>query len=145
MREIRVSIDVYAAIWAARQPGENNEDEILRRVFAVTPNLREVESRPPRESQHVGFSDARYGVELPENFEIFRVYKGTEYRARAVAGELELINTRERYPSLNKLSRAVTGNIENAWRNWYFMGKDGQRHLIEGLRIDATRKSRHLM
>ena len=34
-RDIQVSTDVYAALWAARKPGEDNEDAILRRVLAV--------------------------------------------------------------------------------------------------------------
>nr|CAD6602918.1 hypothetical protein RTCK_01238 [Rhizobium sp. TCK] len=145
MREVLVSIDVYAAIWAARQPGEENEDQVLRRLLRVRQSEPKVDNSVKGQLPKIGFRDARYEVEMPENFEIFRVYKGTEYRARAIDGEFELLNTRKRYASLNKLSRAVTGNIENAWRNWYFTGKDGNRYLIEGLRMDATRKVRHLM
>jgi hypothetical protein len=33
MREISISIDVFAAIWAIRKPHENNEDDILSRVM----------------------------------------------------------------------------------------------------------------
>ena len=33
MREISISIDVFAAIWAVRKPNENNENDILSRVM----------------------------------------------------------------------------------------------------------------
>jgi hypothetical protein len=35
-RDIQISTDVFSAIWAARKPGENNEDAILRRLLAVS-------------------------------------------------------------------------------------------------------------
>lgn len=144
MRSIEVSIDIYAAIWAARLPGEDNEDEILRRLLGVKSQIKdEDEKNAPRNSG--GFKDARFNVEFPEGFVIFRSYKGTQYRATAKNGELILENNQTTYASLNKLSRAVSGNVENAWRNWYFTGRDGQRHLIEGLRSDAKRSVRHLI
>ncbi len=36
------------------------------------------------QSSAVGWSDPRFDISLPEGFEIFRVYKGTEYRAKAL-------------------------------------------------------------
>jgi hypothetical protein len=39
-RDIQVSTDVYAAIWAARHPGEHTEDAILRRLLAVQDEAR---------------------------------------------------------------------------------------------------------
>jgi hypothetical protein len=145
MRTIEVSVDVYAAIWAARHPGEDNEDQILRRILAVKLEVQNPTFKQMPASIWTGFKDARFNVELPEGFEIFRFYKGKEYRATATNGKLELKGTKQTYPTLNQLSRAVSGNIENAWRNWYFTGRDGQRHLIEGLRSDAKRSVRHLM
>jgi hypothetical protein len=143
MRTLEVSIDVYAAIWQRRAPGENNEDEILRRVLNVVPV--DVDDELPGLQKTVGFKDARFNIELPEGFEIFRVYKGLEYRAKASQGQWRLLSTGKSYPTLNQLSRAVSGNVENAWRNWYFMGRDSQRHLIEGVRSDAKPSYRHLI
>jgi hypothetical protein len=93
----------------------------------------------------IGFRDTKFDVSLPEGTEIFRNYKGTEYRAVATQGQLHLLSSSESFSSLNKLSRATSGNVENAWRNWYFMGKDGKRHLVEGLRSDITPNVRHLL
>jgi len=142
LRQIAASTDVYAAIWAARQPGEDTEDAILRRVLKVP--LASVESADPPASG-IGFSDPRFDITLPEGFEIFRRYKGTEYRARAVNGQWQLVSSGKAYPSLNQLGRATSGNIENAWRNWSFTGKDGKAHKIEGLRSDITPNVRHLI
>lgn len=140
IRTINVSTDVYAAIWAARRPGEESEDVILQRVLKVAPTLKEVTS-----SQSPGFSDPRFDLVLPEGFEIFRNYKHTDYRARATNGKWLLLNDGKLYPSLNQLSRASSGNIENAWRNWYFIGRDGKRYLIERLRNDVQPNVRHLL
>jgi hypothetical protein len=50
-RDIQLSTDVYAAIWAARQPGEHTEDAILRRLLGVpvqasAPNNKSTALRP---------------------------------------------------------------------------------------------------
>lgn len=140
MRTIEVTTDVYAAIWAARRPGEDSEDAILARIL----NAQPAKPTKSERSETVGFRDSRFDISFPEGFEIFRTYKGTEFRAKATGSQWHLINTGASYNTLNQLSRATSGNIENAWRNWYFMGSDGQRHLVEGLRNDVTPNVRHL-
>ena len=129
MKNVVLETDTYAAVWADRRPGEETEDAIIRRKFGVKPAL--VEKRTPAK---IGFSDYRFGIELPEGFEIFRTYKGTEYRAKAINGKWLLLSTGETYPSLNQLSRAVSSNVENAWNNWYFKGASGGRRLITEMR-----------
>lgn len=101
--------------------------------------------KEPTASQNPGFSDPRFDLVLPEGFEIFRNYKGTEFRARATGGKWLLLNNGKLFPSLNQLSGGTSGNIENAWRNWYFMGRDGKRYLIERLRNDVQPNVRHLL
>jgi hypothetical protein len=127
MRNISVSTDVYAAIWAARQPSENDEDEILRRILEVT--------SPPAEKPAAGGGvvDQRNGVSFPEGFEIFRGYRNTQYRAVATNGEWLLMNNGKRYPTLNALSSAI-GAVENAWMGWRYLDPAGRILLINALR-----------
>jgi hypothetical protein len=117
------------------------EADILARLLGV--------DRPSGEAaattNQIGFRDSRFDVTLPEGFEIFLNYKGTEYRAKASAGRWLRLDTQESFPTLNQLSRATSGNIENAWRNWYFTAKDGRRYLIEKLRNDIPKNVRHLI
>jgi hypothetical protein len=141
MRTINVTTDIYAAIWAARRPGEDSEAEILARLLGVHSQPRPTAATTDK----VGYRDSRFDITLPEGFEIFRNYKGTEYRAKATGGRWLREDTGESYPTLNQLSRATSGNIENAWRNWYFKDKDGRRHLIEKLRSDIPNNVRHLI
>jgi hypothetical protein len=141
MRSINVSTDVFAAIWAVREAGEDTEDAILARVLRVKPTP----DAQPAQGQiqaKIGFIDARNGVELPDGFEIFRTYKGKEYKAVAENGQFRLNADGKEYPTLNQLSRATSGNIENAWRNWYYTGQDGKRHLIENLRGNIRSRPR---
>ena len=133
MRQIAVSTDVYARLWAERRSGEDTEDDILRRVLNVTaPAQRAAEARPA--AKVVGFRDPRFGLELPEGFEIFRTFKGKEYRAKAVAGSWMLMDTGDLYPSLHKLGRAIGAKIENAWNNWYYLDGSVRRRLVDTLR-----------
>ena len=136
MRPIQVSTDVYAAIWAARKSGEDSEDDILRRTLGVPPAVTPT-APLPSEAPKIGFSDWRNGVKVPEGFEIFRTFKGTEYRATAKDGKWVLKNTGNTYASLNQLSAAI-GGIENAWHRWYFLDQNGRRQLIDKLREPAV-------
>jgi len=131
MRNISIETDTFAAIWGDRQPGEETEDAIIRRKFGIK---KPSPPAPPTVAPKVGFREPRYGLELPEGFTIFRIYKGTEYRAMATDGQWLLVNSGDTYPSLHKLSRAVSGNVENAWNNWYFKSRYGKRRLVSELR-----------
>ena len=128
MPSIEVDTDVYAAIWADRKPGEETEDQILARKYGISR-----ERISPVNSNRVGWADPRHGVELKEGQEIFRTYKGKQYRARATDGYLFRLDTGQKCNSLNQLSRTVHSNVENAWNNWY-VEVDGQRQLITILR-----------
>lgn len=132
MRPIQVSTDVYAAIWAARKTGEDSEEEILRRTFGVATPEAASASLPA--TVRIGFSDLRFGIELPEGFQIFRTYRGVEYRAKAINGAWMLMSSGDLYPSLNQLSRAIGTKVENAWYNWYFIDTTGRRQLVTKLR-----------
>jgi hypothetical protein len=132
MRTIQVSHDVFAAIWKLQQPGETSEDMILARHLNV-PTAKALSAGPP-----AGFRDARYGVEVPEGFEIFRTYLGTDYRAKATGGKWLLMSTGDTYASLNELSRAIGANNENAWVNWFYSDAKGERIAI-GTKRDESK------
>jgi hypothetical protein len=134
MRTIGIETDTYSAVWADRQPGEETEDAIIRRKFGVKAPAAQSEKKPAK----IGFSDYRFNINLAEGFEIFRTYKGTEYRAIALNGQWKMSNTGIMYPSLNQLSRAVSGNVENAWNNWYYLDpSSGRRRLVNELRSSS--------
>jgi hypothetical protein len=136
MRPVPLSTEVYAKIWSLHQPGEDSEDAILRRVLGVNPAAAQSAPAAPAK---IGFSDPRFKIELPEGFVISRIYKGVEYRAVARDGKWHLESTGASYSTLNQLSQAVSGNVENAWRNWYFTGQDGKRYLMLTLRNPNVR------
>jgi len=140
-KQIEVETDVFAGIWARHQQGEQDENAILRRILQIPAIPAPAKSSS---SKTVGITDSRFDIKLPEGFEVFRVYKGVEYRAKAINDGWLLASNGKTYPSINQLSKAVSGNIENAWRNWYFMGSDGKRHLVEKLRNDIVPNVRHL-
>ena len=133
MRNIQVSFDVFQAIWSARKPGQDTEDAILRGVF----RLPDASKQPQRDiTTTVGFHDPRYGVRLDPGFEIFRTYKGKEYRARAVQGFWHWNGTG--YPSLNELNKAIgIAGPENAWKAWFYTDGSRRRPLSD-LRDQST-------
>src|ERR1700733_5435636 len=118
MRNIQVSPDVFSAIWAARKPGQDDEDAILRGVF----KLPTKEAQPERDLHvSVGFHDPRYNVKLDPGFTIYRTYKGKEFTAVAVQGFWVSSADRTGYPILNELNKSIgiTG-AENAWAAWQY-------------------------
>lgn len=128
-RSFSISIDLFAFVWARRQPGEDSEDAILRRLLGLP---REPEGSSKTQPK-AGFIDERHGVSFEEGMEIFRLYKERRIRARAKDQKWIIPETGEAFSSLNLLSRAVTGSNENAWRSWYFL-RNGKRVLIDELR-----------
>ncbi len=131
MRQIAVSVDLYAKIWALRQNGEDSEDAILTRILSTNSSVLEKHRGPG--SAPEGFRDSRHGVVFPEGFEIFRRFKGADVRATASGGVWVLRRDGSTHGSLNELSRAIGAGTENAWMGWHFLG-DGQRQPISALR-----------
>lgn len=135
MRQVNLSTDVFAKIWSMRESGEETEDQILRRVLAIQEGVC---VPPANSSAGRGYRDPRSGVELPAGFEIFRRYKGKEFKARATGGGWTLINDNRFYPSLNALSQKVTDGNENAWVNWNYVSDDGEIRKVSELRDDSV-------
>jgi hypothetical protein len=128
MRNIQVSADVFAAIWAARKPGQDTEEAILRGVFGLQPA-----AAPKRDmTVTVGYHDPRYGVEIPSGFEILRNFKGKTYKAQALQGFWVLNGTG--YPTLNELNKSLGGGAENAWKAWGYHDEKGRRRPLSDLR-----------
>jgi hypothetical protein len=139
MRTIQISTEVFAAIWAARRPGEEGEDAILRRLL----NAGEPDTRSAS-APSTGWVNNRYRVAVPEGFSIDRNFKGTQYEARATGGAWILQNNGTRHRTLTSLSEAIGTGIENVWVNWFYVDKSGTRHPMADLRDPAsiTRRGR---
>lgn len=132
MRNILVSADVFQAIWAARNPGQDSEEAILRGVFGLPPG-----TSPERDIKvTVGYHDPRYGVEIPSGFEICRNFRGKAYKAQAIQGFWILNGTG--YPTLNELNKSLGGGAENAWKAWYYHDEKGRRRPLSDLRDQAS-------
>ena len=129
-RTINVSTATFAAIWGNRKEGEETEDIILQRILGCTTS----EIAPPT-SGRTGFADARNGVTFPEGFEIFRVYKGREYRATATGGVWRRADNGRTFTSLNQLNGSIADGNENVWNgNWKYTADDGRQRSINDLR-----------
>lgn len=132
MRTIGVSTAVYAAIWAARQTGEESEDDVLRRLLNASAPTEDSRSAPSAEG---GVRDSRTGVVFPEGFRVHRRYKGERYAAIATGGHWRREDTGQSYPSLNQLNGSIVAGTENVWNgNWKFDGPDGKSQSIAKLR-----------
>jgi hypothetical protein len=142
MRSIAVSTDVFARVWSLREPGEDNEDAILKRILGLELSSNPLPVAPPGQHSAGGLYDARYRATFHEGFEVFRIYRGTEYRARAVRGQWFIEGNDKAYGSLNELSRAIGARTENAWMNWFFVDGLGQRRPVSDLRDPDTILSR---
>ena len=132
-RTITVSTDVFAAIWAKREPGEETEEAILRRVLACGTETGGSDELTIMVDG--GVNDTRNGVHFPENFEAVRSYKRREYKARATIGSWLREDTGQIYPTLNQLNDSITAGPENIWNgNWKYRDSDGSLRSINDLR-----------
>jgi hypothetical protein len=136
MRSIQVSADLYAAIWKRQEPGEISEEEILRRVLGCTPSkLQSGGAQMPDAT--IGIFDRRNNVKFPAGFEVFRIYKGKQYRAHARGGLWYREDTGEAFPSLNQLSDSI-GASEDAWQGWLYRDDTGHVSKVHSLRRTAN-------
>ena len=132
MRNITISTDVFAALWARRQDGEDSEDAILRRVLGI--GIAGVK-KTPEPSTGGGVVDHRNGVTFREGFEIFRNYKGKKYVAVASSGHWRRLDTNTLYPTLNQMNAAIASGAENVWNgNWKYTDDYGTDRSIAALR-----------
>lgn len=131
MKQITVSVDVFARIWALHQNGEASENDILMRLLGLSP----MAASPDLES---GYVDPRHKVAFPSGFRIFRIYLGAHWEAQAERGVWRLLQDGRDYPSLNALSRGVGAKTENAWVNWFFTDDGGKKRPVSVLRDRQT-------
>lgn len=128
MRSIDIATDVFAAIWSARQEGEDTEDAILRRVL-----LGSTSTQVPM-GDGIGVRDDRHKIDFPDGFRVTRVFKRIPYEAVARGGAWELVPGGVRYSSLNQLSRGIGAGVENAWRAWQYQHESGALRPVSELR-----------
>jgi hypothetical protein len=139
MRIISISTDVFAALWGRRRPGEETENAILERLLGLpsgpavlSPGTVRPAAPPGRPPGTGGRPPNRFGVVFPDDCEIFRTYKGKEYRAYAREDGWEM--NKEIYPTLLALSRNVAHSNENPWMNWKYRDAGGKIRPIAALR-----------
>lgn len=132
-RTIAISTDVFAAIWARRQEGEEAEDTILRRVLGCGTVEKHSAAAPTQADG--GVHDTRNGVHFPEGFRAIRTYKRKEYAAVATTGVWVREDTGACYPTLNQLNDTIAAGPENIWNgNWKYRDTDGSLRSINDLR-----------
>jgi hypothetical protein len=133
VRTITVSTDIFARIWASRNPGEESEDAILDRLVpgkSSAPPTSAALNAPANSGGHI---ERRFGVHFPAGFEVSRIYLGREYHANAVSAGWALANDGKTYASLNELSKGIGAKVENAWQNWFYL-EGSERKRIAALR-----------
>ena len=129
MRNVQVSVDVFQAIWAARQPGEDDEDTILSRLLGVG-GVQAI----PKTAGVKPWIDRQYGVTFDHGFEMFRRRKGKEFRARVIDANWHINGQPVDAKSINEVSKAVGAEGENGWVGWNFRSSSGEAKKISDLR-----------
>lgn len=138
MRSIQISTEVFAAIWAARQPGEDTEDQVLCRIFHIKPPA----GADALTLKPAGFASKRYKFSVPEGFRIERNFKGRDYEAQATSGGWKLDGSNRIVSSPSALSDLIGTGVENVWNNWFYVDPDGKRRPISDLRNPETIRRR---
>lgn len=143
-----VETDVFAALWRERRPGEETENDILRRIYKLdgaADSTEEVvaipsQKRPrgaraaPCAVEPVAASGAvihsEAGRDFVGGFEIFRGDKGQEYRAQVV-GRGWRLQTGEVYPSIEALNHGIGAHDPNPWMIWIYRDRNKRRRPVD--------------
>ncbi|MEE9375058.1 MAG: hypothetical protein V3V04_01850 [Rhizobiaceae bacterium] len=137
MREINISTEVFAAIWANRDDGEESENEILQRLLLPNTSINKTKTVNSSITTN-GVHDHRNGVHFPEGMQIHRDYKGQKYTAIANSGQWLRQDTQQKFSTLNQLNTSIAAGVENVWNgNWRFLEEDTTKS------IDVLRKRAH--
>ncbi|WP_262267006.1 MULTISPECIES: hypothetical protein [Microvirga] len=125
---LMVSGQVADAIRTLTEHSQVTVDIMLRRLLKLGPAVCFAQDGS------VGYRDPGTGLTLPEGFEIFRVWQGKTYRAKAKGGQW-VTPEGQRFDNLNRLNASLgKPNPENAWIVWYFLDGQGQRQLLNSIR-----------
>ena len=108
--------------------------DVMRSSRAIDDHAKPL--APATGSGETGVFDRRHGVQFPEGFEVFRVYLGRDFEARATNGSW-VRSDGTSYRTLNELSCSIGARTENAWANWFFKDENGRR-----VAVAAPRKGR---
>jgi hypothetical protein len=129
MRAIQVSADVFQAIWAAREAGEDDEDAVLRRLLNVRTAAHQATG-----SSGKAWIDGQYGITFHHGFGMYRRFKGNDYLAQVVDGKWDINGQKVDAKSINELSKAIGAKRENGWMGWNFRTPSGEEKKIHELR-----------
>ena len=132
-RHISISTEVYAAIWSKHEIGDNNEDDILRRILGFNAQATS-STKKPESNNKIGFHDSRNSVFFEEGFKAFRMYKGTRYEVVIENGCWLRLDTATSFSSLNQLNETIVAGAENVWRNWFYIDENNEQRLLTSLR-----------
>lgn len=136
-RTINISTDVFAAIWANRQDGEETENAVLQRLLGCGSQRNGAQAEPsePFNGDGRGVYDTRNDVHFPEGFRVFRTYKRREYAAVARDGYWVREDDGRSFETLNQLNASIAAGAENVWNgNWKYRADDGSIRPISELR-----------
>ena len=137
-RNISISTDVFAEIWANRQPGEETENTILARLLGCKNSGDSPDSNHSKTvsaSGGRGVYDSRNDVHFDEGFRVFRNYKRREYAAIARDGYWVREDDGRSFETLNQLNSSIAAGAENVWNgNWKYRANDGSIRSISELR-----------
>ncbi|MDR3644145.1 MAG: hypothetical protein P4M02_03620 [Clostridia bacterium] len=143
MKTITISNSLYGALWSCAKEDDQSEEDILRRLLAADkarPNAKffgEMVQLPASVSTQdggKGYYDRRFGVYFPPGFEVFRTYKGKDFRAYVSDGKWQLEGHMVPLDTLSALSAKIGAQTENAWMGWRYKAKDGSQPFISELR-----------
>ena len=127
-RMVVLSTEVFAAIWARRQAGEQSEDDILARVLNAVP-------APDAEADQIAADQPGNRDGLPEGFEAFRHHEGKTYSARVEGIYWRRLDNGRTFRTLNSLNTSILGRHESVWSgSWMYIAPDGSHRSIAELR-----------
>ena len=129
-KSIEIDLEVYKLIEANRKSFAQTENEILREILNLKPEIKRIRSYIADTGLDIGD-----GVLLPEGSVLRKKYKGQVYEVEVRGGQI-LYNGKG-YTSPSGAAVAVTGSSVNGWTFWEVKRpNDGDFKLLDSLRTE---------
>ena len=113
MTTIEIDFEVFKELTALRDNEETSYNDVIRRLLDLGTSTTYDEIAPLKSD---GLAFVSKGVRFPHGTKFRKFYKGEEYRAEIIDGEL--IYEGKSYSSPSKAAMAVTHNSVNGWIFW---------------------------
>ena len=128
-RKIDVGITVWKYLESQRVSLGESHNDILLRLLHLEPEVVQPVNEE-REEHDQGGLQCRDGGFLPNGLKIYKRYKGIEYHAEVIDGQIVIENEEKSFNSPSMAAVHIVGSNTNGWTWWKYFDEHEQKYRM---------------